>query len=71
MINNIYDVHRFDGSKTIILSTAGPLGGKNNFLAIAYIIVGILNLIIAGIFVGKKKFNENFGKKTTWCNLRI
>lgn len=28
-IKNYYDVDTFDGQKSIVLSTSGPLGGKN------------------------------------------
>ena len=41
------------------MSNSGPLGGKNPFLAIAYIIVGVLCLLIGIIFLAKKKMTAN------------
>lgn len=35
-----YPVSDFDGKKKIVLSTANAFGGKNDFLGIAYIVVG-------------------------------
>lgn len=49
-ISNNYNVKSFEGHKKIIFSTSGPLGGKNDFLAIAFIVVGVICLIIAVIF---------------------
>ncbi len=48
-------MERFDGTKSIVLSTSGPFGGKNSFLGISYIVVGVVCVIIAFIFYAKKK----------------
>lgn len=32
----------FAGAKNIVLSTSGPFGGKNLFLSIAFIVVGVI-----------------------------
>jgi len=49
-IENNYDVSKISGHKSLIFSTTGPLGGKNIFLAIAFIVVGCICLLIAIIF---------------------
>jgi hypothetical protein len=53
-INSNYDVDDFDGEKWIVLSTANAFGGKNDFLGIAYIVIGCLSLCCAVFFVVKK-----------------
>lgn len=44
-INYAFPVSSFEGSKTLILSTKSILGGKNDFLGLAYIIVGSICLL--------------------------
>ena len=39
-VYNNYQVHDFNGAKTIVLSTLNALGGKNDFVAFGYIVVG-------------------------------
>jgi len=51
-INNSYDVASFSGSKALVFSTTNVLGGRNYFLSIAYIVVGVLCLVLALIFFG-------------------
>jgi len=51
VIDNLYDVSSFDGSKSFVLSTTNILGGQNYFLAIAYIVVGCICLVLAFIFL--------------------
>lgn len=49
-----YNVSGFDGSKAFVLSTANVFGGRNIFLAYAYIAVGVVcGLIFLGFFVRK------------------
>ena len=50
-----YNVKKFDGKKSFALSTAGAFGGKNLFLAVAYIVVGCICLVISAVFCWKKK----------------
>jgi len=49
-ITNSYDVSSFEGKKSFVLSTTNALGGKNYFLAICYIVVGVLCILFAFIF---------------------
>lgn len=50
VIQNNYDVSSYDGKKSFVLSTTNALGGKNYFLAICYIVVGVLCIVFALIF---------------------
>lgn len=53
--NLVYDVSKFAGSKFFVMSTAGAFGGKNPFLAIAYLVIGGICLLVAIIFFVKFK----------------
>merc|ERR1711992_32392 len=46
-----YRVKSFSGTKSIVLSQISILGGKNSFLPISYIIVGVLCLLIGVVFL--------------------
>lgn len=46
LVNN-YNTYSFGGKKKLVLSTSGWLGGKNDFLGLAYISVGSLCIFIA------------------------
>lgn len=62
-VENNYDVDAFKGSKGLVLSTAGPLGGKNYFLNAGFLVVGVVCIIIALIFLFKRKITGgNFGE---------
>jgi hypothetical protein len=58
-----YPVEKFDGRKSWVISTTNELGGKNLFLAICYIVVGVLCLVFALIFgiAYYRKKNANRG----------
>lgn len=62
-ISSNYPVEKFDGRKSWVISTTNELGGKNLFLAICYIVVGILCLVFALIFgiAYYRKKNANRG----------
>lgn len=49
-INNFYNTYGFGGKKTLVLSTTSWLGGKNNFLGFAYLVVGSLCIVIGFLF---------------------
>eukprot|EP01006_Ploeotia_vitrea_P036447 TRINITY_DN66022_c2_g1_i1.p1 TRINITY_DN66022_c2_g1~~TRINITY_DN66022_c2_g1_i1.p1 ORF type:complete len:330 (+),score=175.78 TRINITY_DN66022_c2_g1_i1:126-1115(+) len=70
-IGNNYPVSGFDGEKHIVLSTTSWLGGKNEFLGWAYIIVGAVCLLLAAVFFAKAKLKpRRLGDMQyfTWSN---
>ncbi|VAI36491.1 unnamed protein product [Triticum turgidum subsp. durum] len=46
-VRNSYNTYSFDGGKAVVLSTAGPLGGRNAFLGRAYLVTGMACLVLA------------------------
>lgn len=53
-----FEVRSFNGDKAIIISTLGPLGGKNISLGVSYIVAGCLGFVLAAVFVVKLSFNR-------------
>lgn len=49
-IENNYNTYEFGGKKKLVLSTASWLGGKNDFLGLAYLTVGGLCFFLAAAF---------------------
>jgi len=49
-IQNVYPVQDFSGTKSIVFSTTTWIGGKNDFLAIAYLVVGGICILLAILF---------------------
>ena len=55
-----FEVASFSGTKQLILSTRNIFGGKNNFLGIAYTVVGFLCIIISTtLFVSHKLYGQS------------
>jgi len=54
---NAFPVHSFGGTKSIVLSTTSALGGKNDFLGYAYIVVGVVCLVLAIGFLVKHLYS--------------
>ncbi|KAJ3225190.1 hypothetical protein HK099_007202 [Clydaea vesicula] len=46
-----FDVQKFGGTKSVVISTISFLGGKNPFLGIAYMTVGALCIILGIVFL--------------------
>ena len=64
IIGNNYNVSAYDGKKKIVLSNATVFGGKNKFLGISYIVVGVLSIICAFIFPILNKLQSNKEKNS-------
>lgn len=46
-----YPVVSFDGTKTLIIANTSWMGGKNNFLAIAYFVVSVICILLGVVFL--------------------
>ena len=61
-VENNYDVDKFSGDKSIILSTSNVFGGDNTFLGICFVVVGGISLLL-GIGFIINHFIQNKGKE--------
>ena len=50
LMNN-YNTYSFGGKKKLVLSTSSWLGGKNDFLGVAYVFVGSSCIFISLVFL--------------------
>merc|ERR1712159_946448 len=49
MTNNFH-VGDFEGEKALVMTTLSWVGGKNYFLGVAYVVVGVLCVVLAILF---------------------
>jgi len=52
-VTNVFPVESFSGQKALVLSTTSWLGGKNDFLGWAYIVVAIICFVLGALFLAK------------------
>ncbi|XP_047312261.1 putative ALA-interacting subunit 2 isoform X2 [Impatiens glandulifera] len=50
-LSNNYNTYSFGGKKTLVLSTSSWIGGKNDFLGMAYICIGSSSIVMSLIFL--------------------
>lgn len=50
MVTANFEVSSYDASKGLVISTLGPMGGKNPFIGVAYVVVGSISLFLALLF---------------------
>jgi LEM3 (ligand-effect modulator 3) family / CDC50 family len=48
-----FPVIEYGGTKTIVLSTRSVIGGQNDFLGIAYIVVAGICIILGAVFTAR------------------
>ncbi|GJN15029.1 hypothetical protein PR202_gb01914 [Eleusine coracana subsp. coracana] len=51
VIQNNYNTYSFGGTKALVLSTTSWIGGKNNFIGVAYVAIGGICFFLALCFV--------------------
>lgn len=85
VIQNNYNTYSFGGKKKLVLSTTSWLGGKNDFLGVAYLTVGGLSFFLALVFLVVYLVHPRFVKLLflinafdcvcwvllTWCSLNL
>lgn len=50
LINLVFPVTIYGGTKSILISTRTVMGGKNSFLGIAYVVVGGACIVLGVVF---------------------
>jgi len=57
VIENNYPVESFGGHKRIVLTTMSWMGGRNPFLGYAYLVVGLVCIVLAIVFAVKHRIS--------------
>ncbi|KAF9272671.1 hypothetical protein BGZ88_004524 [Linnemannia elongata] len=52
-INMNYNVTSYGGTKSIVISTVSFMGGRNPFLGIAYVVVGVICVVLGLVFTAR------------------
>nr|KMM63975.1 LEM3-like protein [Coccidioides posadasii RMSCC 3488] len=70
-INYYFPVLKYDGKKSIVLTTTTVMGGKNPFMGIAYVVVGGLCIVLGALFtlahlIKPRKLGDH--RYLTWNN---
>lgn len=71
-IYNRYNTYRFDGHKSVVFTTTTWLGGRNDFLGIAYITSGVVSMFCSLMFfLLHMQFPRNHGddRFLSWNNV--
>jgi LEM3 (ligand-effect modulator 3) family / CDC50 family len=58
-IQNNYDVSKFSGTKSFVITTTSNLGGKMSFLGIIYLVVGCISLIGGLVILSLTNYMKN------------
>ena len=53
----LYPVSTFGGTKAVVLSTTSWIGGRNLFLGYAYVVVGVISIVLALCFLLKYRLS--------------
>ncbi|EEP78330.1 hypothetical protein UREG_03176 [Uncinocarpus reesii 1704] len=66
-----FRVEKYDGTKSIVLTTTTVMGGKNPFMGIAYVVVGGLCIVLGALFtlahlIKPRKLGDH--RYLTWNN---
>lgn len=74
-LQNNYNTYSFSGNKKLVLSTSSWLGGKNDFIGIAFLIIGGLCFLLATaftvVYLVKPRYAlvQNFTKQTSFTKM--
>jgi hypothetical protein len=62
VIQNNYNTYSFGGTKALVLSTTSWIGGRNNFIGVAYVAIGGICLLLAMGFVVLYVLKPRYGR---------